>query len=82
MFNFYYNNYFLLLLFYQSGVIEGALIMAVVGYLSVTAMLMLIDCKYAILTSGGRSGGRSITMETKVSILLILNIPLVVKIVI
>ena len=41
--------------------------MAIVGYLSVSAMLMLIDCKYAILSSGGRTGGRSITMESKVS---------------
>lgn len=48
---------------------EGALIMAVVGYLSVTAMLMLIDCKYAILSSGGRAGGRSITMDTKVPLI-------------
>ncbi|CAL4065965.1 unnamed protein product, partial [Meganyctiphanes norvegica] len=53
-------------LFFDGGIMEGALIMAVVGYLSVTAMLMLIDCKYAILSSGGRSGGRSITMDTKV----------------
>lgn len=41
--------------------------MSVVGYLSVAAMLMIIDCKYAILSSGGRAGGRSITMESKVS---------------
>lgn len=41
--------------------------MSIVGYLSVAAMLMLIDCKYAILTSGGRAGGHSITMESKVS---------------
>lgn len=47
---------------------EGAFIMAVVGYLSVSAMLMLIDCKYAILSSGGRAGGRSIIMDTKVRV--------------
>lgn len=46
---------------------EGAIIMSVVGYLSTRAMLMLIDCKYAILASGGRSGGRSIVLEKKVS---------------
>ena len=47
---------------------EGALIMALVGYLSVTAMLMLIDCKYAILSSGGRRGGHAITMDKQVRI--------------
>nr|XP_053628268.1 LOW QUALITY PROTEIN: uncharacterized protein LOC128685722 [Cherax quadricarinatus] len=52
-----------------AGIMEGALIMAVVGYLSVAAMLMLIDCKYAILTSGGRAGGRSIIMDTKVPLI-------------
>ncbi|XP_069939344.1 proton-coupled amino acid transporter 1-like isoform X2 [Cherax quadricarinatus] len=53
----------------EAGIMEGALIMAVVGYLSVAAMLMLIDCKYAILTSGGRAGGRSIIMDTKVPLI-------------
>ncbi|XP_037799162.1 amino acid transporter AVT3B-like isoform X1 [Penaeus monodon] len=55
--------------FKEAGIMEGALIMAVVGYLSVAAMLMLIDCKYAILSSGGRAGGRSIIMEKKVPLL-------------
>lgn len=55
--------------FKESGIMEGALIMAVVGYLSVAAMLMLIDCKYAILSSGGRAGGRSIIMDTKVPLI-------------
>ncbi|XP_045603572.2 uncharacterized protein [Procambarus clarkii] len=53
----------------EAGIMEGALIMAVVGYLSVAAMLMLIDCKYAILTSGGRAGGRSIIMDTKIPLI-------------
>lgn len=53
----------------ESGIMEGAFIMAVVGYLSVSAMLMLIDCKYAILSSGGRAGGRSIIMDTKVPLI-------------
>ncbi|KAG7170022.1 Amino acid transporter ANT1-like [Homarus americanus] len=53
----------------EAGIMEGALIMALVGYLSVSAMLMLIDCKYAILTSGGRAGGRSIVMDTKVPLI-------------
>lgn len=52
---------------FQSGIMEGAVIMGLVGYLSVSAMLMLIDCKYAILTSGGRAGGRNIIMDTKVN---------------
>lgn len=47
---------------------EGAFIMSMVGYLSTSAMLMLIDCKYAILASGGRTGGRSIVMERKVGL--------------
>ncbi|XP_068219838.1 uncharacterized protein [Palaemon carinicauda] len=55
--------------FKESGIMEGALIMAIVGYLSVAAMLMLIDCKYAILSSGGRAGGRSIIMDTKVPLI-------------
>lgn len=53
----------------ESGIMEGAIIMALVGYLSVSAMLMLVDCKYAILSSGGRAGGRSIIMETKVPLI-------------
>ncbi|KAK3856408.1 hypothetical protein Pcinc_037270 [Petrolisthes cinctipes] len=53
----------------ESGIMEGALIMGLVGYLSVSAMLMLIDCKYAILTSGGRAGGRNIIMDTKVPLI-------------
>ncbi|RXG57090.1 Amino acid transporter ANT1, partial [Armadillidium vulgare] len=55
--------------FKESGILEGAIIMSVVGYLSVAAMLMIIDCKYAILSSGGRAGGRSITMESKVPLI-------------
>ncbi|XP_076039859.1 uncharacterized protein LOC143024702 [Oratosquilla oratoria] len=55
--------------FKESGIIEGALIMSMVGYLSISAMIMLIDCKYAILNSGGRSGGKTITMETNVPLI-------------
>ncbi|XP_064608068.1 uncharacterized protein LOC135472479 [Liolophura sinensis] len=35
--------------FKEAGIIEGAVIMAVVGALSVKAMLLLIDCKYRLL---------------------------------
>jgi len=54
---------------FQSGILEGAIIMTAVGYLSTAAMLMLIDCKYAILASGGRSGGKAIVMEKKASVM-------------
>ena len=48
----------------QAGLVEGTFIMCLVGYLSTAAMLMLIDCKYAILATGGRS----IVSEHKVTI--------------
>lgn len=34
--------------FKEAGLTEGTLIMSVVSYLSVRAMIMLIDCKYMV----------------------------------
>ncbi|XP_060565661.1 uncharacterized protein LOC132724732 isoform X2 [Ruditapes philippinarum] len=35
--------------FKEAGILEGAIVMSVVGIISVKAMLLLIDCKYRIL---------------------------------
>ncbi len=34
--------------FKEAGLLEGAIVMAAVAYLSVRAMLLLIDCKYCV----------------------------------
>lgn len=43
--------------FRMAGVVEGTIIMIVVAWVSVKAMLMLVDCKYHILATGVDANG-------------------------